>query len=131
MKDKVDQQVAQSPPCPSTRPRQAGHSGGNAKLRVCPSARRAIESAREIPSVNIAGIFKESILAHDPEKWIPIFGRDHAPPLLAHDPEKWIPVFGRDHAPPMNLEWSDGSDSHTLADYRGCDAEASRQSGFG
>jgi hypothetical protein len=118
---------------------------------------------REIPSVNIAGVFKESILAHDPEslpsgltrgwipvfgkdhappmilahdpeKWIPVFGQDHAPPMiLAHDPEKWIPVFGQDHAPPMILEWDDGADRrhHTLADYRGCDAEASRQSGFG
>src|ERR1700680_2989091 len=120
MKDKVDQQVAQSPPCPSTRPRQAGHSGGNAKLSACPSARRAIEAAREIPSVNIAGVFKESILAHDPQKWIPVFGKDHTPPMiLAHDPEKWIPVFGQDHAPPMILEWDDGADRrhHALADY--------------
>src|SRR5262249_61489604 len=25
-----------------------------------------------------------------------------APTPLAHDPEKWIPVFGKDHAPPIN-----------------------------
>jgi hypothetical protein len=24
-----------------------------------------------------------------------------ATPLLEHDPEKWIPVFGKDHAPPI------------------------------
>src|SRR5216683_3944167 len=105
MKDKVDQQVAQSPPCSSTRPRQAGHSGGNAKLRACPSARRAIEAAREIPSVNIASVFKESILAHDPES------------LPSGLTRGWIPVFGRDHASPMILEWDDGADRrhHTLA----------------
>jgi hypothetical protein len=28
---------------------------------------------------------------HDPEKWIPVFGKDHAPTQV-HDPEKWIPV---------------------------------------
>jgi len=22
--------------------------------------------------------------------------------LLEHDPEKWIPVFGKDHAPPIS-----------------------------
>src|SRR3954468_22198154 len=33
---------------------------------------------------------------HDPEKWEPVFGRDHA--QGKHDPEKWEPVFGRDHA---------------------------------
>src|SRR5690606_39423267 len=34
---------------------------------------------------------------HDPEKWKPLFGKDHAP-TKEHDPEKWIPVFGQDHA---------------------------------
>jgi hypothetical protein len=72
-------------------------------------------------------------LAHDPEKWIPVFGKDHAQakrwsamPIrrkgirlqrmipksghrfsekimrkqdARHDPEKWEPVFGQDHAP--------------------------------
>jgi hypothetical protein len=38
-----------------------------------------------------------SILEHDPEKWIPVFGKDHAQ-MLKHDPEKWIPFFGKDHA---------------------------------
>jgi thiosulfate reductase cytochrome b subunit len=28
---------------------------------------------------------------------------DHAPPIK-HDPEKWIPVFGKDHAPPIKQE---------------------------
>jgi hypothetical protein len=37
---------------------------------------------------------------HDPEKWTPVFGKDHAPPI-EHDPEKWTPVFGKDHAPPI------------------------------
>jgi hypothetical protein len=34
---------------------------------------------------------------HDPEKWEPVFGQDHAQ-AKAHDPEKWAPVFGKDHA---------------------------------
>jgi hypothetical protein len=51
-------------------------------------------------------------IEHNPEKWIPVFGKDHAPtiehdpekwipvaPTIEHDPEKWIPVFGKDHAP--------------------------------
>src|SRR6202034_495628 len=37
-------------------------------------------------------------LAHDPEKWKSVFGKDHAP-TKAHDPEKWTPVFGKDHTP--------------------------------
>jgi predicted cobalt transporter CbtA len=55
-------------------------------------------------------------LARDPEKWEPVFGKDHAQnknlerdddskknhPALEHDPEKWIPVFGKDHAPAMS-----------------------------
>jgi hypothetical protein len=36
---------------------------------------------------------------HDPEKWIPVFRKDHAPLKAMHDPEKWIPVFRKDHAP--------------------------------
>jgi hypothetical protein len=36
-------------------------------------------------------------LAHDPEKWTPVFGQDHA--QTKHDPEKWEPVFGKNHAP--------------------------------
>jgi hypothetical protein len=36
---------------------------------------------------------------HDPEKWLPVFGKDHAPIKKMHDPEKWLPVFGKDHAP--------------------------------
>jgi hypothetical protein len=39
-------------------------------------------------------------LEHDPEKWVPVFRKDHAPPI-EHDPEKWVPVFGKDHAPPI------------------------------
>src|SRR5208282_4584037 len=35
---------------------------------------------------------------HDPEKWAPVFGQDHAR-TKQHDPEKWAPVFGQDHAP--------------------------------
>jgi hypothetical protein len=35
---------------------------------------------------------------HDPEKWNPVFRKDHAP-LKMHDPEKWNPVFRKDHAP--------------------------------
>jgi hypothetical protein len=27
-------------------------------------------------------------LEHDPEKWKPVFGQDHAPSNLEHDPEK-------------------------------------------
>src|SRR5262245_65047505 len=27
------------------------------------------------------------------------------PDILAHDPEKWIPVFGKDHAP--RISWSE------------------------
>jgi hypothetical protein len=30
---------------------------------------------------------------HDPEKWEPVFGKDHA--RKKHDPEKWEPVFGK------------------------------------
>jgi hypothetical protein len=37
---------------------------------------------------------------HDPEKWKPVFGKDHALTKdPEHDPEKWTPVFGKDHAP--------------------------------
>jgi hypothetical protein len=64
--------------------------------------------------------FSEKImlkLEHDPEKWPPVFGKDHAQIRgwsmipksgrrfsatimlkLEHDPEKWTPVFGKDHA---------------------------------
>jgi hypothetical protein len=35
---------------------------------------------------------------HDPEKWKPVFRKDHAPPKNQHDPEKWKPVFRKDHA---------------------------------
>jgi hypothetical protein len=46
--------------------------------------------------------FSEKIMrptnGHDPEKWDPVFGKDHAP-MNRHDPEKWDPVFGKDHAP--------------------------------
>src|SRR5215472_15799855 len=35
-------------------------------------------------------------LGHDPEKWSPVFGKDHAE--KGHDPEKWARVFGKDHA---------------------------------
>src|SRR5674476_208628 len=38
-----------------------------------------------------------SLLAHDPEKWTPVFGPDHAQ-ARKHDPEKWTPVFGPGHA---------------------------------
>jgi hypothetical protein len=38
---------------------------------------------------------RRSAQEHDPEKWIPVFGKDHA---QEHDPEKWTPVFGKDHA---------------------------------
>jgi hypothetical protein len=31
-------------------------------------------------------------------------GIDATGSLLEHDPEKWIPVFGKDHAPPIS--WS-------------------------
>src|ERR1700751_5443417 len=42
---------------------------------------------------------RADVLEHDPEKWIPVFGRDHAQNEdPTRDPEKWIPVFGRDHA---------------------------------
>jgi hypothetical protein len=33
-------------------------------------------------------------LEHDPEKWTPVFGQDHAPAKIEHDPEKGMPVFG-------------------------------------
>jgi hypothetical protein len=45
-------------------------------------------------------------LEHDPEKWIPVFRKDHAPPKIQsamtiqpkaiafwRSPEKWVPVF--------------------------------------
>jgi len=36
-----------------------------------------------------------------PRESVPaVAGKDNG--LLAHDPDKWIPVFGRDHAPPIN-----------------------------
>jgi len=34
---------------------------------------------------------------HDPGKWVPVFGKDHAQ-MQKHDPGKWTPVFGKDHA---------------------------------
>jgi hypothetical protein len=46
-------------------------------------------------------------LEHDPEKWMPVFGKIMLKGKLEHDPEKacpgpdpgWIPVFGKNHAP--------------------------------
>src|SRR3954463_2656002 len=38
----------------------------------------------------------------DPEKWAPVFGKDHA--QISRDPEKWAPVFGKDHA--RTKSWS-------------------------
>jgi hypothetical protein len=49
-----------------------------------------------------------AISEHDPEKWVPVFGKDHAP-TIEHDPEKWVPVFGKDHAP--TTSWSRDDDS--------------------
>jgi hypothetical protein len=40
--------------------------------------------------------FRRGAIEHDPEKWKPVFGKDHA--AREHDPEKWKPVFGKDHA---------------------------------
>src|SRR6266403_2916183 len=37
-------------------------------------------------------------LAHDLEKWLPVFGPDHAQDKSAHDPEKCEAVFRRGHA---------------------------------
>jgi hypothetical protein len=45
---------------------------------------------------------------HDPEKWKPVFRKDHAPPTPEHDPEKWKPVFRKDHAPTINCGGSTG-----------------------
>jgi hypothetical protein len=28
-------------------------------------------------------------IQHDPEKWIPVFRKDHAQRNIQHDPEKW------------------------------------------
>jgi hypothetical protein len=35
---------------------------------------------------------------HDPEKWEPVFRKDHAQTKSLHDPEKSEPVFRKDHA---------------------------------
>jgi hypothetical protein len=35
---------------------------------------------------------------HDPEKWKPVFRKDHASSKkIKHDPEKWKPIFRKDH----------------------------------
>src|SRR5215813_7582637 len=48
----------------------------SADLRCC-QARQALPAADELaPAVH--GGFQ---LAHDPEKWIPVFGKDHATPI--------------------------------------------------
>src|SRR5215472_12030949 len=44
-------------------------------------------------------------LGHDPEKWSPVFGKDHAE--KGHDPEKWAPVFGKDHAEKVGSKAND------------------------
>src|SRR5215472_5901671 len=62
MKDRVDQQAAQSPPASSTSPRHAGHSGGKAKLRTCPSTPRTRLAAREHRSSSASGMFTGRIL---------------------------------------------------------------------
>jgi hypothetical protein len=41
----------------------------------------------------------------DPEKWAPVFGKDHAQTKAVRDPEKWAPVFGKDHA--QTKSWSE------------------------
>jgi hypothetical protein len=35
------------------------------------------------PAMTVKGdpISAESDLQHDPEKWVPVFGKDHAPPI--------------------------------------------------
>src|SRR5262252_865556 len=62
MKDRVDQHAAQSPPASSTRPRHAGHNGGKAKLRTCPSTPRTRLAAREHRSSSASGMFTGRIL---------------------------------------------------------------------
>ncbi len=51
---------------------------------------------------------------HDPEKWLPVFGQDHASDKQ-HDPEKWTPVFGQDHAHIKKIEQDDGPEKSHLA----------------
>jgi hypothetical protein len=35
-------------------------------------------------------------------EWVAVYRQRPIQPLpCEHDPEKWIPVFGKDHAPPM------------------------------
>src|SRR6516164_2649623 len=62
-------------------------------------------------------------LEHDPEKWVPVFGKrscsnmkleqddDSATnyPAPEHDPEKWVPVFGKRSCSNMKLEQGDDS----------------------
>jgi len=48
------------------------------------------------------GAAKAAALEHDPEKWVPVFGQDHA--QNKHDPEKWVPAFGQDHAQNNRIE---------------------------
>ena len=43
------------------------------------------------------GRLRHRALEHGPEKWEPVFRKDHAS-LEEHGPEKWEPVFRKDHA---------------------------------
>jgi hypothetical protein len=45
---------------------------------------------------------------HDPEKWVPVFGKRSCS-NSEHDPEKWVPVFGKDHAPTVSMIPKSGS----------------------
>jgi cobyrinic acid a,c-diamide synthase len=52
---------------------------------------------------------------HDPEKWEPVFGKDHAQ-TKEHDPEKWEPVFGKRSC--SNKELRCGSTADLAARFR-------------
>jgi hypothetical protein len=52
---------------------------------------------------------RREAIEHDPEKWEPIFGKDHAPTKSCVIPKKWKPVFGKDHAQTRGLERDDES----------------------
>jgi hypothetical protein len=60
------------------RSRQLAAIRGNSRQRRTPVACGANRTLTERRSQNL--IYEHS-LEHDPEKWIPVFGKDHAPAI--------------------------------------------------
>src|SRR5205823_7541154 len=69
--------------------RSAQRAGGDRRLQAVVAAR----------NVSRGGALEQGARCQDPRQ---MGARFAAGMNLEHDPEKWIPVFGEDHAPPIS-----------------------------